>query len=61
LALSTFVLANGDLTILSLDILVFRQSSIAAAVQYTLPLIGSAMFASGLPFFLVEMTRSNGR
>jgi len=33
------------------------QSATETALQSTLPLIGSAMLASGLVFFLLEMTR----
>ncbi len=33
------------------------QSALEASLQVTLPLIGTAMIASGLTFFLLEMTR----
>lgn len=33
------------------------QSATETALQNSLPLIGSAMLASGLVFFLLEMTR----
>ena len=33
------------------------QSATETALQNTLPLIGSAILASGLVFFLLEMTR----
>jgi drug/metabolite transporter (DMT)-like permease len=33
------------------------QSDLQTSLQVTLPLIGAAMLASGLTFFLLEMTR----
>ena len=33
------------------------QSDLKTSLQVTLPLIGTAIFASGLTFFLLEMTR----
>jgi drug/metabolite transporter (DMT)-like permease len=33
------------------------QSNLKTSLQVTLPLIGTAMIASGLTFFLLEMTR----
>ena len=49
-SLSIFV----ALTLAGIGLIVFAQSAAETIVRTTLPLVGSALFASGLTFFLVE-------
>ena len=39
---------------------VLGQASMVEDLRNTLPLLGSALFASGLTFFLVKMTHTSG-
>lgn len=45
------------LTIAGVALVVFGQDSAFSAIRNTLPLLGAAMFASGLTFFMVDLTR----
>ncbi len=45
------------LTIAGVSLVVFGQEATIAAVSNTLPLLGAAMFASALTFFMVDLTR----
>jgi hypothetical protein len=44
------------LTIAGVSLVVFGQEASIAAVRNTLPLLGTAMFASALTFFMVDLT-----
>ena len=47
------------LVVVGVGLVVVGQTSAISSIQGTLPLLGSAIFASGLTFFLIEMTRSS--
>jgi hypothetical protein len=48
----------ASLAAAGVGMVVLGQTSEISSVRGALPLLGSALFASGLTFFLVEMTRS---
>lgn len=45
------------MTIAGVSLVVFGQDAALAVVRNTLPLLGTAMFASALTFFMVDLTR----
>lgn len=45
------------LTLAGIGLIVFPQSASQEMVRTTLPLVGTALFGSGLTFFMVEMFR----
>jgi hypothetical protein len=45
------------LTVAGICLIVFGQATQAEAIKGTLPLVGVAMFGSGLTYFLLEVTR----
>jgi drug/metabolite transporter (DMT)-like permease len=55
--LSRIVVLFAALAIAGVCLIVLPQQATVAAVRSTLPLVGSALLASGLTFFLVEATR----
>jgi hypothetical protein len=53
--LSRFVTIFVALTIAGVCLVVFGQGAAESAVRTVLPLLGTAMFAAGLTYFLVKV------
>ncbi len=54
--LTKIIVIFATLTITGVGMIVLSQQSALEAVRTTLPLVGSAIFASALTFFLIQMT-----
>ena len=54
------VVIFAALAAVGVGMVVLGPTSAVSSVQRVFPLLGSAIFASGLTFFLIEMTRLSG-
>jgi hypothetical protein len=55
--LTRTIILFAILTITGVSFVVFGQDASLSTFRYTLPLLGAAMFASALTFFMVDLTR----